>query len=346
MQRRINRFAAVRFQILQHQVHQAAAGLKFLAVVDQLEAGVQVAVVAKPFFDQLIAEFNLFENLRIGLELDESAVGFAGHFAALFALELARLESGFSVLAGTNASHKKCLRKSVDRLGPDTIQADGELKNFIVVLGAGVDLGNAVHHLAQRNAPSEVAHGHRAALDLDVHLLAVAHDVFINRIIDDLLEQNVAAVVIMRPVPDAPDVHAGAQPDVLQRGERLDLAFVVNVLLRFGHNTNMQYKGIGLLAKEEFPPTKISSEIENPKLRFRQFRPIYPGKANPAISALGTHAVGGRSLRNGMGARRTVRLEHHVNSCAQNFSNAAQHPQRMSFVGGRFKTTDLLLGGF
>ena len=73
------------------------------------------------------------------------------------------------------------------------------------------------------------------AFDLDLDLLAVAHDVFVNRVVHDLLEQDVTAVVGMRAGADASDVHARAQPDVLQRGQRLDLALVVIVLCVFSH---------------------------------------------------------------------------------------------------------------
>ena len=44
-------------------------------------------------------------------------------------------------------------------------------------------------------------------------------------------QQDVAAVVIMGAVANAADVHAGAQADVLQRGEGFDFALVVNVLV-------------------------------------------------------------------------------------------------------------------
>ena len=36
---------------------------------------------------------------------------------------------------------------------------------------------------------------------------------FIDRVVDRLLEQDVDPVLRMRPVAEAPDIHAGAQPD-------------------------------------------------------------------------------------------------------------------------------------
>ena len=38
---------------------------------------------------------------------------------------------------------------------------------------------------------------------------------------------------------DAPDVHAGAQADMLDAGEGLDLALVVNVFLVFSHDIDI-----------------------------------------------------------------------------------------------------------
>ena len=124
----------------------------------------------------------------------------------------------------------------VDRLGADAVQADAELENVVVIFRTGVDLRNALDDFAQRNAASEIAHGDCAVFDGDLNFLSVAHDEFVDRVIDHFLHQNVATVVVVGAVPDAPDVHAGAQADVLQRGERLDFAFVVNVFLSVSHN--------------------------------------------------------------------------------------------------------------
>ena len=57
----------------------------------------------------------------------------------------------------------------------------------------------------------------------------IAHDEFVNGVVNDFLDQDIDAVIILRSVAHAPDVHAGAFADVLQRGERLNLAFVIDV---------------------------------------------------------------------------------------------------------------------
>ena len=140
------------------------------------------------------------------------------------------------------AADEKAFRQRVDRLGADAVEADAELEHLVVVFRAGVDLGNAVHHLAERDAAPEIAHADAVAVDLDVDLPAVAHDELVNRVVHDLLEQYVAAVVRVRAGADAPDIHARAEPDVLQRGQRLNLALVVNLFRFFSHKNCAEQK--------------------------------------------------------------------------------------------------------
>ena len=59
MERGIDRLAAVGFEVFHDQVEQAVAGLEDFAVVKQLEAGVEVAVMAQPPLDVLGAELDV-----------------------------------------------------------------------------------------------------------------------------------------------------------------------------------------------------------------------------------------------------------------------------------------------
>ncbi len=238
VERRIDGFGVVRLQVRHHEVEQAVARLEGVAVEDELEAGVEVAVMPQPPLDELRLEFRFGEDGRVRLELDERAVEFLG-FALVLLLEFALLERRLDELALALAAHQKRLRQRVDRFGADAIEADAELEHVVIVFGAGVDLGDAVDDFAQRDAAPVIAHRDDVGLDVDLDLFAVAHDVFIDGVIDDLLQEDVAAVVVVRAVAEAPDVHAGAQADVLDRGERLDLALVIDVLFIVGHNLPM-----------------------------------------------------------------------------------------------------------
>jgi len=81
-------------------------------------------------------------------------------------------------------------------------------EDLVVVLGAGVDARDALDDFAERDAPPVVAHGDNAIRDGDEHLFPVAHNELVDRVIDDFLEEHVDPVVIVRAIPDSPDVHA------------------------------------------------------------------------------------------------------------------------------------------
>ena len=209
----------------------------------------------QPALDEFQLEFAALENLRVRFELDERAVGLLRLAGVLF-LQFAHLEARLGELAVAMAADVKVFRQRVDRLGPHAVEAHAELKHLVVVLRARVYFGDAVHHLAQGDAAPEIAHGHAVAFNLDLHLLTMAHDVFINGVIHDLLEQHVAAVVRMRAGADAPDIHARAQPDVLQRGQCLDLALVVNWCRFLSHKNcavgKMKQSGRNFNSKTKF----------------------------------------------------------------------------------------------
>ncbi len=130
-------------------------------------------------------------------------------------------------LPSRKLSTRKCTESALTALVPTPFKPDRELEDVVVVLAAGVDLGDALDHLAERDAAAVVAHRDGLAVARDLDAAAGAHDEFVDRVVDDLLEQHVDAVVGVGAVADPADVHAGAQPDVRQRVEGLDRLFVV-----------------------------------------------------------------------------------------------------------------------
>ena len=117
--------------------------------------------------------------------------------------------------------------KEIHRLDPDPVESDGFLERFAVVFRSRVDDGGAVLQLAERDPAAVVAHADEAILDLDVDLLAVAHDVLVDGVVDDLLEEDVNPIVLSRSITQLADVHAGTKPDVFARVEGADVLFVV-----------------------------------------------------------------------------------------------------------------------
>src|SRR6185295_3471580 len=152
MQRRVDRFAVVSRQVFQNKIQQTVARLKGLAVVNQLQPRVQVAVMAKALLDVLRPELNFLEDRWIGFEADESPVKLVPRLALLVVLKLALLEPRLDILARAMAADQEFLRQRVDGLRAHSVQPDAELEHFIVVFRTRVDRGNAIHHLAKRNA--------------------------------------------------------------------------------------------------------------------------------------------------------------------------------------------------
>ena len=73
----------------------------------------------------------------------------------------------------------------------------------------------------------EIPDPHLLTLDLDLDLLAEAHDVFVHGVVDDFLEKDIDAVVQIGAVAQATDIHPRSEADVLEGAEGFDLAIVV-----------------------------------------------------------------------------------------------------------------------
>ena len=109
MERRVNRLGVVGAQILQHQVQQAVARDEGLAVVDELQAAVEVAVMAQAPLHEFRAELRLLENLRVGHEADEGAVRLARRLAVFFVFQFAGFEGGLDKFPAAMAAHEEFL---------------------------------------------------------------------------------------------------------------------------------------------------------------------------------------------------------------------------------------------
>src|SRR5258707_8786346 len=153
--------------------------------------------MAQAAFHVLGTEFDLLENLRVRLETDEGAIRLIAGLAFLLGLELALFEKGFDEFTLAMTANEELPRECVHRFGAHAIQPDAELEDIIVVFGAGVDFRDAIHDLAQGDAASEIADRARLIFDGDLHLFAVAHDEFVDAVVDDLFEEDTTAAVVM-----------------------------------------------------------------------------------------------------------------------------------------------------
>ncbi len=215
MDRRVER---LRLHLLAQQIQQAVLGAEFLAVENDGQRRIQIRIVAAHFLHEGIAEFCLHGKQRaIDLEREPRAV----ETVVLARLLHVRGEQSFGKLQRLGLALPPCLdlekiRERVHRLDANPVESDRFLKSLAVILRAGVDLGRAVEKFPQRNPPPEVPHFNAPFLiNNDPDLLAVAHDVLVDRIIHRLLEKDVNPVVSRGTVPQFSDIHPGPQADVL-----------------------------------------------------------------------------------------------------------------------------------
>ena len=137
-----------------------------LAVEDEFEARIEVAVMAQAPLDDSGRNCDSLKISGSGTKRMQRAVGFLGVLPFFSFLSLPCLEGGLDKFAFAIAAHQEILGEGVDRFGADAVKADAELEDVIVVFGAGVDFRNAIHDFAQRNAAAKIAHGDGFVLDV------------------------------------------------------------------------------------------------------------------------------------------------------------------------------------
>ena len=166
-------------------------------------------------------------------EGDFGAVRFAGlAFGLVFQNPAGEFRShALAIAAGDD---RERLGQGVDGFQADAVQADGageRLGNAVaagVKFAAGVDFRHAVDDTVQGDAAAIIPHlDQSVVLDSDLDALAGANREFINAVVNDFLEQDIDAVVLVIAVAETADIHTGAGLDVLKGIEAADRTFVV-----------------------------------------------------------------------------------------------------------------------
>ena len=180
---------------------------------------VEVCVVAEHRLHDLGAEGEVHEDGVVGGEGDPCAV-LVGRAAGGVLLQLSSLERHRADLSLAEAACLEGGAERVDGLGADAIQADALLEGLAVVLASCVEHADSLDELALRDAAPIVAHGDVPVV-VDVYLDALAgiHLEFVDAVVDDLFQEDVDAVVALRPVAQLADVHTGTDAHMLHVAE-------------------------------------------------------------------------------------------------------------------------------
>ena len=244
------RVELLELRLVRNKVGKALVGANGLSVQIDRETRIDVAVHLHAAQHVLFAHFEVLQDLRIGLIMNESTVRLA--FLALTAflgLQTAFLEVGLGVLPVTKRAHFEELGERIDGLRTDTVHTSRELVVLIVVLAAGVHLRNAVHDFLERDAAAVVADTHltRVIIHRNINFLTKTLPKFIDSIIDDFLHQDIDAVMVHRARTGLTDIHARAHTDMRYRIEGLDTICAVIIfrhLLLFQIYSNRLYQNV------------------------------------------------------------------------------------------------------
>ena len=198
-------------EVFPEQILESILGSELLSVVTDGQTAIQVGVIPEHAPDVLVAVAKLLKHLGIRSVGDEGAIRF--RTLLVFLVDRQGVPAGilnpsrFSFPEGLNV---KIGGQRVHRLDSHSIQTDRLLEGLGIVLRSGVYLGRAIKKFFQGNPPTMISNGYGLAIGLHANLLPETHDELVNAIIQNLLEQNVNAIILGRTVSKLADVHARA----------------------------------------------------------------------------------------------------------------------------------------
>ncbi len=232
MDNRIERFLC---HIFAQKVEQSATRKEFLSVEYNCQSGVQERIVLQQRHYEFIIVVIPGEQRIVGRELDKCSV-------RLFRISHRRFLNDISTailhalhLAIANRPDQEVVRQGIDSLDADTIQSHGFLERLAVVFTAGVHPRRGLDELAERYAATGVLDSHGCFRHIDTQRFAKPHHIFVNGIVEHLLQQHVYAVVGSRPIAKLTDIHTGAAADMLIPVKGNNIVFViVGICVRHG----------------------------------------------------------------------------------------------------------------
>ena len=200
--------------VVGEQIFQTVTRDGAAAVDEDGKTGVEVGVVAQHRFDKFGVETIAGKEGGIGLKEDVSTVFFLGG-TAIILNQPTGFKDGFTILPLAVAARHKTGGEGVDGFQTHAVQSDGGRVLVAVVLSTGVQLRNGFNQAARRNASTIVANGGGEVVgDVYFYFFAKPGVELVDAVVDALFEQDVNAVLGMRSVSQAPDVHARTHTDV------------------------------------------------------------------------------------------------------------------------------------
>lgn len=200
---------------------------KAVAVEDNGQAGVEERIVLEQRGYELIAEAVVAENVGRGCEPHECTVGLVGVLDVVFLHQGAHAENGAFPFAVAVCDDFELGAEGVDGFEAYAVQSDRFLERRRVVLAAGIHLRGYINERTEGNSTAIVAHGSRFFVDVHGDLLSEPHHIFVDRVVENLFQEHVYAVVGIGAVAEFSDIHAGTPLDMFFPVKGLDVLLAV-----------------------------------------------------------------------------------------------------------------------
>ncbi len=177
-----------------YQVQKSVSGDELFVVQLHFQPLVQIGVMLHHFLNKFQVYGIIGKEFRIRGEAYQGPVLFSGFGFAVFHQdpfgELA--VAAFSVTEGFNVEHGG---SGINRFQSHAVQTYCLLKGFVVVFCPGVHFVRGVYHFSERNAPPVIPYRYDLIQDGYADNLPVSHGIFVNRVVNDFLDQDIEPVI-------------------------------------------------------------------------------------------------------------------------------------------------------
>ena len=215
--------------VVSQEILQAMTAQDAATIVHDGKTGVQISIVAKHGFHDVIMERIVLEESIIWFEEDVSTILVLG-LRSLVALEVTTLENQVAHLAITEGFHLEMGAEGIDRLHTDTIQADTLLERLAIILTSGIEHADRLDKFALRNTTTIVAHADtKMVLYVDFKTGTSSHLKLVDGIIHHLLQEHVDTILRQVAVAQTTDIHTWTSTHMLH------VAQVANVVIGIFH---------------------------------------------------------------------------------------------------------------
>ena len=209
--------------VVLQQVLQAMTRENTLTIVNEGQARIQISIVSKQCFDELIQELIANEQGVVRFKEDEGTGFFGGIFGHI-ADELTFLESSPTYLSIPEAGYLETATERIHCLDTHPVQPDTFLECLGIVLTSRIQLTDCLNELALRNAATIVTDAHpKVVLDGHFDFLSGPHLELVDAVVHHFLQKDIDTVIALLSIAQTADVHTGADTDVLHVVQMSDI---------------------------------------------------------------------------------------------------------------------------